>query len=108
MSTIGPIDQSLLPTGIRNGGAEQRKTYTAALGFERQLVEQLAKQLAATTNRADDAQESAATSSYREQLPGALADAVIAGGGLGLATQIAAGIGPSEPTTDPATGAAAA
>lgn len=95
MSTIGPIDRSLLPAEIRNGSAEPRKTYTAALGFERQLVEQLAKQLAATTNRAEDAQESAATSSYREQLPGALADAVIAGGGLGLAAQIAAAIAPA-------------
>lgn len=105
---IGPIDQSLLPAEIRDGGTEQRKAYTAALGFERQLIEQLAEQLTATTNRADDAHESAATSSYREQLPGALADAVIAGGGLGLAAQIAASIGPSEPTADPATGAAAA
>jgi len=95
MSSIPPIDQSLLPAEIRSGTDEQRKTYTAALGFERQLVEQLAKQLAATTNRAEEAQESAATSSYREQLPGVLADAVIGAGGLGLAAQIAASIAPA-------------
>jgi len=93
MSSIAPIDQSLLPAEIRNGSADQRKTYVAALGFERQLVEQLAQQLASTTNRDESASESAATASYREQLPGVLADAVIAGGGLGLAAQIAASIG---------------
>jgi hypothetical protein len=95
MSGIGPIDQSLLPAAVRNGTADERKTYAAALGFERQLVEQLAKQLASPTNRDESAPASAASSSYREQHPGVLSDAVIAGGGLGLAAQIAASIGPS-------------
>lgn len=87
MSGVGPIDQALLPAEIRNGTPQQRQAYDAALGFERQLVEQLTKQLTATTG-ADDSQESAATKSYRDLLPGALADAVTAAGGLGLAAQI--------------------
>lgn len=87
MSGVGPIDQALLPAHVRTGTPQQREAYTAALGFERQLVEQLTKQLSATTG-GDDSQESAATKSYRDLMPGALADAVIAGGGLGLAAQI--------------------
>lgn len=93
MSTIGPIDQSLLPREIREGSKQQREAYTAALGFERQLVEQLTKQLATTTRTGgEDQQESAATKSYRDLMPGALADAVTAAGGLGLAAQIAQSI----------------
>jgi Rod binding domain-containing protein len=87
MSGIGPIDQALLPADVRTGSTQQREAYTAALGFERQLVEQLAKQLGATTG-ADDSKDSAATKSYRDLMPGALADAVTAAGGLGLAAQI--------------------
>lgn len=111
-SGIGAVDQAVLPAEIRTGTTEQRDAYKAALGFERQLVEQLAKQLTATTNRADDAQASAATGAYRDQLPGALADAVVGAGGLGLAAQIAASLAPAgertAPQGDTSTGAVAA
>jgi len=93
MSTIGPIDQALPPREVREGSQQQREAYTAALGFERQLVEQLTKQLTASTRTADqDQQDSAATRSYRDLMPGALADAVTSAGGLGLAAQIAQSI----------------
>ena len=89
MSAVGPIDQALLPADVRAGTKQQREAYTAALGFERQLVEQLAKQLSATTGAEQNGeQDSAATKSYKDLLPGALADAVIGAGGLGLAAQI--------------------
>lgn len=91
MSTsVGPVDQALIPAEIRSGTAQQREAYTAALGFERQLVEQLTKQLSASTEAAGEEEEStsAATQTYKDMLPGALADAVIGAGGLGLAAQI--------------------
>ncbi|WP_372788453.1 rod-binding protein [Paraconexibacter sp.] len=94
MTGVGAIDRSLLPAEIRTGSEQQRQAYTAALGFERQLVEQLAKQLTASARIAgdEDDQESAATKTYRDLMPGALADAVTSAGGLGLAAQIAASI----------------
>jgi Rod binding domain-containing protein len=86
---IGPIDQSLLPADVRNGTPADRKRYEAALGFERMLVAQLTQQLADTAKPADDGGESGATSAYRSMLPGAMADAITQGGGLGLARTIA-------------------
>jgi Rod binding domain-containing protein len=87
--SLPPIDRSLLPPEIRNGSAQDRKTYTAALGFERMLVQQLAKAMNATaTDGSSDEGADAATTTYKDLLPGALADGIIAGGGLGLARQL--------------------
>ena len=89
MSGLAPIDRSLLPADVRQGTKADQERYTAALSFERQLVEQLAKQLADTTKPAgDDQQASAATEHYRQMLPGILADAVAQGGGLGMARNL--------------------
>jgi len=88
VSSLPPIDQALLPADVRNGTPERRQQYNAALSFERQLVGELTKALARTAAPADDAQTSAAVSMYRDMLPGSLADAVMAEGGLGLARQI--------------------
>ena len=89
MSGLPAIDRSMLPADIRQGSQADQQRYTAALSFERQLVEQLSKQLSETTKPAgdDDQQQqgSAATEHYRQMLPGILADAVAQGGGLGLA-----------------------
>jgi len=84
---LSPIDASQLPADIRNGSPERKQTYAAALGFERMLVSELAKSM---TKTAQDDSESgdAATSTYRDMLPGALADGILAGGGLGLARQL--------------------
>jgi Rod binding domain-containing protein len=83
-----PIDNAFLPADVRNGTKERRQQYDAALSFERQLVGELTKALAATAAPADDSSTTAATSSYRDMLPGAMADAVMAEGGLGLAAQL--------------------
>ena len=40
-----PINQALLPAGIRNGNAAAKNAYQEALGFEQILVSQLAQQL---------------------------------------------------------------
>ena len=88
MSGMPAIDRSLLPADVRTGTKADRDTYVAALGFERQLVAQLAKQLADTTKSGEDEQTSAATSTYKAMLPDALADAVFQAGGLGVARGI--------------------
>jgi Rod binding domain-containing protein len=91
-AALPPIDSSLLPADVRNGTPQRRQEYDTARSFERQLVGELTKALAATAAPADDATSSAATKTYRDMLPGAIADAVMAEGGLGLATQLDASI----------------
>ena len=77
----------IVPADVRKAGAQAEQTYRAALGFERTLLEQLTKSLSKGTLDGDgeDGGESAATSAYRDMLPGTLADAVTGAGGLGLA-----------------------
>ena len=83
----------IVPADVRNAGAQAQDTYKAALGFERQLLEQLTKTMAQDTfgggdgegADGEDSGASAATSAYRDMLPGTLADAVTGAGGLGLA-----------------------
>jgi len=85
---LPPIDASVLPADIRNGSPERKQTYTAALGFERMLVSELAKSMTKTAQDGGEDGGDAATSTYRDLLPGALADGIVAGGGLGLARQL--------------------
>ena len=79
----------IVPADVRKAGAQAEKTYRAALGFERMLTEQLTKTMAtgteATGEDGEESGASAATSAYRDMLPGTLADAVTGAGGLGLA-----------------------
>jgi Rod binding domain-containing protein len=94
MSTLPPIDNSLLPADVRTGSKTDQDNYKSALQFERQLVEQLTQSLADTTkaqggDEDSDDGSSAATDSYKQMLPGAMADSVMAAGGLGLARTIA-------------------
>jgi Rod binding domain-containing protein len=92
MSTLPAIDSSMLPADVRNGSKADKDNYTAALQFERQLVEQLTQTMADTTKSqggdSDDG-SSPATESYKQQLPGVMADALMQSGGLGLARTIA-------------------
>jgi Rod binding domain-containing protein len=94
-ASLPPIDNALLPADVRNGTPERRQRYDAALSFERQLVGELTKQLAKTAAPADEDSTSAATKTYRDMLPGALADAVMSEGGLGLALEIDKAMGQS-------------
>ena len=77
----------IVPADVRNAGAQAEQTYRAALGFERTLLEQLTKSLSKGTldGVGEGGGESAATSAYRDMLPGTLADAVAGAGGLGVA-----------------------
>jgi Rod binding domain-containing protein len=89
---VQPIDQSLLPADVRQGGAKAQQLYAAALGFERELVQQLTQGLADTA-KSDDENTDAATSLYQDLLPGSLADSIQSSGGLGLASQLYSSIG---------------
>lgn len=89
---VSAIDNSMLPADVRNGSKADQDNYKAALQFERQLVQQLTQTMADTTKAAtagDDDASDAATDSYKEMLPGVMADAVMGAGGLGLARTIA-------------------
>jgi Rod binding domain-containing protein len=96
MTGVPAIDQSLLPAEIRNGSAADRKTYSAAVGFERALLGELTKVMADTAKPVDgsDATDSgsddggkldSSTSTYMDMLPDQLADGLQQNGGLGLA-----------------------
>jgi Rod binding domain-containing protein len=93
MSTLPPIDNSLLPADIRTGSKADQDNYKSALQFERQLVEQLTQSMADTTKAEEgsdsDDGSSAATDSYKQMLPGVMADSIMSAGGLGLARSIA-------------------
>ena len=84
--SIGPVSgagAAQLPIGTPARTPEEK----AAFGFERMLLGQLTEQLAKSVQR-DEETESAATATYRDMLPDALADALVAGGGLGLAKSL--------------------
>ncbi len=87
MSGLPPIDQSLLPADVRHGSKADRETYSAALGFERALVQELAKTMADTAKPQDGEgeQQDAAGSMYMQMLPDQLADSITQNGGTGLA-----------------------
>ena len=89
--TLPPIDNSLLPAEIRNGSASDKKSYEAALGFERMLLGELTKAMADTAKPVDGGDDDsgepqdAASSMYLQMLPDQLADSITQNGGLGLA-----------------------
>jgi Rod binding domain-containing protein len=66
---------------------EDKKAYRAALGFERELLAQLSRQLTETV-KGDEESGSAATQAYKDMLPEALADSMVAAGGTGIALNL--------------------
>ena len=103
-----PIDQSLLPPDVRSAPPARQQAYTAALGFEQLLVQQLSQSLADSAQGTFDGTGdggTGATNPYASLLPDALTQGVMNGGGLGLAAQLTDAIDPAQPS--PAGGAAA-
>jgi Rod binding domain-containing protein len=74
-----------LPADVRAAGPGAQQEYRAALAFERVLLAQLTESLQST---AGSAEEGGAGGAYRQMLPGAMADALVAGGGTGLADDL--------------------
>ena len=79
---IGATNPTGLPAGV--GRTQEEK---AALGFERMLLVQLTEQLAKSA-QPEDGEGAAASNAYRDLLPGALADAMVAAGGVGIAASL--------------------
>jgi Rod binding domain-containing protein len=97
-SALPIVPDTALPADVRSGSNDDKQTYKAALAFERQLLTQLLQGLA-TTNEDDSSSDDedggsvldgsdAATNTYKQQLPDQMADAVINGGGTGLAENL--------------------
>jgi hypothetical protein len=92
MSSAGlpPVDQALLPAAVRSAPRAEQQAYEAALGFERVLVGQLANQLQESTGGED-------SGPYASLVPSALADGIMAAGGLGLAEPLSHSISKDAP-----------
>ena len=98
------------PAWVRNGSAQVQREYALGLEFERLLVQQLATSLTETTEPAGEGEGQEGAVRRRgeralDMLPGALADGVLNGGGLGLAAELTKGI--CRATADSAVEAAA-
>lgn len=98
LDSAAPIDASALPAEVRAASPKDQKLYTSALAFERVLVNQLATSMASSAGLGqsaggdgEDAADGGSSSGggpYAQMLPGALADGVMSGGGLGLAENL--------------------
>ena len=80
LSALPSVPDSALPRAVREGSAADRRSYKAALGFERMFVEQLLKTATGGKGFIEGPQGAAVDS--------ALADAMVANGGFGLAAQL--------------------
>ncbi len=80
LAALPSVPDSALPSAVRAGSAADRQSYKAALGFERMLVEQLLKSATGGKGFIEGPQAAAVDS--------ALADAMVANGGFGLAAEL--------------------
>jgi Rod binding domain-containing protein len=97
-TSLPPVDTSTMPAAVRQGGTKAQQLYSTALQFEQVLVEQLTQQMSvfggddgstSDDGSSDDGSSSDSTSSmYEQMLPGALAQGITNGGGLGLASEL--------------------
>jgi Rod binding domain-containing protein len=93
------------PAWVSDGSAKVQREYALGLEFERLLVTQLATSMTASAEPSGESAQAegggdAASSVLSSMIPGALADGVVAGGGLGLAAQLTRqieGAGPPHP-----------
>jgi Rod binding domain-containing protein len=101
LSSLPVVPDTALPADVRSGSTEDKQTYQAALAFERQLLTQLMQSMTYTaTDDSDSSSDDdsgddeltsgsdAATSTYQQMMPEQMANAVINGGGTGLAENL--------------------
>ena len=89
LAELPSLERATLPAEVRNGTVEDRRSYQAALGFERMLLAQLTQRLTSAleaSSREDD--RGSAVGAYGQMLSDTLADGVARGGGLGLAEDL--------------------
>ncbi len=97
LSALPSVPDSALPRAVREGSPADKQSYKAALGFERMLLHQLAEQIAEAAQAASggEDEQSAGMGAYQGMLADSLADAVTAGGGLGLARDLYSSLRPA-------------
>ena len=122
MSSINPSSGSLdtskmvIPTDLGIKTPEQKQVYASALEFERYFVQQLLKPMqdAGKMLGGEDEEGSAGTSGYSDMAQDQMTQAVLDGGGLGIASTMytqmanAAGIATQPAATAPTAAATAA
>jgi len=74
------IPETALPAAVRNGTTKDKEAYRAAMGFEQVLLGTLVKSMASTGPMADGP--------YAAPVQEAFTSSLVAGGGLGLGTQL--------------------
>ena len=114
-STLPLMDPATEPAAVRNGDQKAKNAYQTGLAFENVLVNELAQQLSATVpgldgsddglgGTSDDSSDSGSTGgvggagglgAYSSLLPQTLTSSIMAGGGTGIAMQIAKSIDPA-------------
>lgn len=95
-SGLPAIGAQALPADVRAAGKDAQQQYRTALSFENVLMAQLTKTMQSTADpvldpESDDdsaAAPSAAGGAYSQMLPGVMADALTAGGGIGIAREV--------------------
>lgn len=96
------VNEAFEPQSVRDGSAATKQAYAAALDFESLLVNQLAKQLTASTGfmGQDDGSSDGSSGSdpasgeLASLLPGALTSAIMSDGGLGVAAGLMSSLDP--------------
>lgn len=95
MSSVNPSSTTLgtepitPPPGVKLDTPEQQEMYRAALEFERFFVQQLLKPMdGAGSMLGDEQSTSGSTSGYEDMAKDQLTQAVLDGGGLGLAATL--------------------
>ena len=77
---LGLIPETALPAAVRNGSANDKEAYKAALGFEQVLLGQLVKSMASDGPLSEGP--------YAAPVQDALSGGLINNGGLGLAKDL--------------------
>ena len=110
------LDPANEPAGVRNGDQKAKDAYATGVAFENVLVNQLAQQMTATVPGLDGSDDglggttdsgagssgstgglgaSGGLGAYASLLPQTLANSITAGGGTGIAMEIAKSIDPA-------------
>lgn len=76
------------PPGVKLDTPEQQELYRASLEFERVFVQQMLKPMKGAGSMFDDGEGTGSTSGYEDMAQDQLTQAVLDGGGLGMASTI--------------------
>ncbi len=80
LDALPSVPVSALPADVRRGTPEDQKAYRAALGFERLMLQTFVKDMTKAGGLDD--------SPYSGSIQDSMADALVAGGGIGLGEQL--------------------